>query len=109
MSNVKKIEEGAFDQEVLASSQPVLIDFYADWCGPCKMIAPIVDQIADAYVGKLMVGKVDVDNAQSIAMRFGVMGMPTLGIFQNGKMVDRLVGYPGPAGVRAFVAKHIPA
>ena len=109
MSNVKKIEEGSFDQEVLASSQPVLIDFYADWCGPCKMIAPIVDQIADAYVGKLMVGKVDVDNAQSIAMRFGVMGMPTLGIFQNGKMVDRLVGYPGPAGVRAFVAKHIPA
>ncbi len=108
MSNVKKIEEDAFDQEVLASSQPVLIDFYADWCGPCKMIAPIVDQIADAYAGKLMVGKVDVDNAQSIAMRFGVMGMPTLGIFQNGLMVDRLVGYPGPAGVRAFVAKNIP-
>ena len=108
MSNVRKIEEAAFDQEVLASTQPVLIDFYADWCGPCKMIAPVVDQIAEGYAGKLMVGKVDVDNAQSIAMRFGVMGIPTLGIFQNGQMVDRLVGYPGPAGVREFVEKNLP-
>ena len=109
MSNLKKFEEATFDQEVLASQRPVLVDFYADWCGPCKMMAPVIDQVAQQYGDKLAVGKLDVDHAQSVAMRYGVMGIPTLGLFAGGKMVDRLVGYPGPAGVRAFVERNLPA
>ena len=109
MSNLKKFEEATFDQDVLASEAPVLVDFYADWCGPCKMMAPVVEQVAEQYGDKLTVGKLDVDHAQSIAMRYGVMGIPTLGLFQGGKLVDRLVGFPGPQGVRAFVEKNVSA
>lgn len=109
MSNLKKFEEATFDQDVLTSAGPVLVDFYADWCGPCKMMAPVVEQVAAQYGDKLTVGKLDVDHAQSIAMRYGVMGIPTLGLFQGGKLVDRLVGFPGPQGVRAFVEKNVSA
>jgi thioredoxin 1 len=109
MSNLKKFEEPTFDTEVLESESIVLVDFYADWCGPCKMMAPVIDQIATDYQGKLTVGKLDVDDAQTIAMRYGVMGIPTLGIFQGGKLVDRLIGYPGPGGVRTFVEKNTAA
>jgi len=109
MSNIKKLEESTFDRDVLESGSAVLVDFYADWCGPCKMMAPVVDQIATDYAGRLDVGKLDVDAAQSIAMRYGIMGIPTLGYFRDGKLVDRLVGYPGPGGVRAFVEKNTPS
>ena len=106
MSNLKKFEEDTFDQDVLHASGPVLIDFYADWCGPCKMMAPVIDQIAVEYEGQITVGKLDVDSATSIAMRYGVMSIPTLGYFRDGKLIDRMVGYPGPGGVRAFVQKN---
>jgi thioredoxin 1 len=106
MSNLKKFEESTFDQDVLGSSGAVLVDFYADWCGPCKMMAPVVEQIAAEYDGRVSVGKLDVDVAQEIAIRYGIMGVPTLGYFRGGKLVDRLVGYPGPHGVRAFVEKN---
>jgi thioredoxin 1 len=109
MSNLKKFEEPTFDAEVLESESIVLVDFYADWCGPCKMMGPVIDQIAVDYKDKLTVGKLDVDDAQTIAMRYGVMGIPTLGIFQGGKMIDRLVGYPGPQGVKDFVEKNVGA
>ncbi len=106
MSNLKSFEDGSFDKDVLEAEGPVLVDFYADWCGPCKMMAPVIDQIATEYRAKLTVGKVDVDANPGIAMRYGVMGIPTLGLFQDGKLVDRLVGYPGPGGVKAFVEKN---
>src|SRR5437660_12801842 len=106
MSNLKKFEGSTFDADVLGSGDPVLVDFYADWCGPCKMMAPVVEQIAVEYDGRVSVGKLDVDAAQEIAIRYGVMGVPTLGYFRNGELVDRLVGYPGPSGVRAFVEKN---
>lgn len=106
MSNLKHFEESTFDQDVLQAGSAVLVDFYADWCGPCKMMAPVIDQIATDYEGKLTVGKLDVDAAQDIAMRYGIMGIPTLGYFRDGKLVDRLVGYPGPSGVKAFVEKN---
>jgi thioredoxin 1 len=108
MSNLKRFEESTFDEDVLQSGSPVLVDFYADWCGPCKMMAPVVDQVAVEYEGRLTVGKLDVDEAQAIAVRYGVMGIPTLGYFREGKLVDRLVGYPGPSGVKAFVEKNTP-
>jgi thioredoxin 1 len=106
MSNLKQFEESTFDTDVLQSASPVLVDFYADWCGPCKMMAPVVDQVAVEYEGRLTVGKLDVDAAQAIAIRYGVMGVPTLGYFRGGELVDRLIGYPGPKGVKAFVEKN---
>ena len=109
MSTLKKFEEGTFETEVLQSEAPVLVDFYADWCGPCKMMAPVIDRIAGEYEGRLTVGKLDVDAHPDVAMRYGIMGIPTLGIFQGGKLVDRLVGYPGPSGVRGFVDKNVTA
>jgi thioredoxin 1 len=106
MSDLKHFEESTFDEDVLQSSSAVLVDFHADWCGPCKMMAPVIDQIAADYEGRLTVGKLDVDAAQGIAMRYGIMGIPTLGFFRDGQLVDRLVGYPGPGGVKAFVEKN---
>jgi thioredoxin len=108
MSNLKKFVEDTFDQDVLQASGPVLVDFYADWCTPCKMMGPVIDEIATEYGERLVVGKVDVDADPSIGMRYGVMGIPTLGYFRDGKLVDRLVGYPGPGGVKAFVEKNTP-
>ena len=109
MSNLKKFEESTFEQDVLQSDGAVLVDFYADWCGPCKMMAPVVEQIATEYDGRVSVGKLDVDAAAEIAIRYRIMGVPTLGYFRNGELVDRLVGYPGPNGVRAFVEKNTTA
>lgn len=106
MSNLRKFEEGTFDEEVLKSEGPVLVDFYADWCGPCKMMAPVLDEIASSFQDRITVGKLDVDANGGIAVRYGVMGIPTLGVFAGGKMVDRLVGYPGPKEVKSFVERN---
>jgi thioredoxin 1 len=106
MSNLKKFEEASFDQEVLQAEGPVLVDFYADWCGPCKMMSPVIHEIAATYVDRIKVGELDVDANGDIAVRYGVMGIPTLGVFEGGKLVDRLVGYPGPNGVKDFVERN---
>jgi thioredoxin 1 len=107
MSNLKKFEEATFDEEVLKAEGVVLVDFYADWCGPCKMMAPVIEQVAAEYEGRLTVGKLDTDADPGVAMRYGIMGIPTLGVFVDGKLADRLVGYPGRAGVRAFVERNV--
>lgn len=87
------VTEATFEQEVLQSETPVLVDFWAEWCGPCRMIAPIVEELAGEYEGKMKVVKLDVDSNQDIAFKYGVMSIPTLGIFKGGEMVERLVGY----------------
>jgi thioredoxin 1 len=107
MSDLKTFSETGFEEDVLKSDKPVLVDFYADWCGPCKMMAPVIDEIAVKYSDRLTVGKLDVDASPSIAMRYGVMGIPTLGLFRDGQMVDRMVGYPGPSGVKAWIEKSL--
>ena len=81
-----------FDNEVIKSEIPVLVDFWAEWCGPCRMISPIVDQIASEYSGKLKVGKVNVDEAQEIAIKYSVMSIPTLMVFKKGQVVDQVIG-----------------
>ncbi|MCU0499401.1 MAG: thioredoxin [Anaerolineae bacterium] len=82
-----------FETDVLKSDQPILLDFWAEWCGPCKMVSPIVEQLADEYAGKMRVGKVDADQHQDLVIRYQVMGLPTLILFKNGEPVMRLSGY----------------
>ena len=81
-----------FEQEVLKSNVPVMVDFWAEWCGPCRMIAPIVDEVSKEYAGKLKVAKLNVDQAQQTAMKYSVMSIPTLIFFKDGKPVDQVVG-----------------
>lgn len=90
MANV--FTDANFQDEVINSDVPVLVDFYADWCGPCKMIAPIVEQLAGEYEGKAKIGKLDVDASQAIAQQYRVMSIPTLLIFKGGQVVDTIVG-----------------
>ncbi len=93
MAKLMHVSDETFENEVLQSSQPVLVDFYADWCGPCRAIAPIIEEIATELDGKLKVVKLDVDQNPKTAMQYGVQSIPTLLIFKNGKEVERLIGY----------------
>lgn len=96
-----EINEPNFESEVVKSQQPVVLDFWAAWCGPCKSMAPIIEQVATEFTGKVKVGKVDVDKNQSLAARFGIRGIPTLLFFKDGQVVDQEIGYvPRDAVVR---------
>lgn len=87
------VTEQTFDSEVLKSPIPVLVDFWAAWCGPCRMIAPIIEDLAGEYAGKLKVLKLDVDENGGTAAKYSVMSIPTLGIFSKGELIERIVGY----------------
>lgn len=93
MSGVLEVSDAMFEQEVLQSEQPVLVDFWAVWCGPCKMIGPIVDQLAESYAGRLKVAKVNVDQNGATPSRYGIRGIPALLFFKGGKVADQIVGY----------------
>ena len=98
-----KITAANFENEVLRSDKPVLLDFYADWCGPCKMLAPVVHEIAEENAGTIKVGKINVDEQMELAMRFQVSSIPMLVVFKNGKAVARSVGYRPKAEIAAMV------
>lgn len=88
----KIFTENNFTEEVLQSDKPVLVDFYADWCNPCKMMAPVVEEIAKEYEGKVVVGKLNIDDAQKLAFKYKVMSIPTMILFKNGEVAGRIVG-----------------
>ena len=109
MENLKHLDGPTFEADVLSAEQPVIVDFYADWCPPCRMMTPALERLAVEFAGKLTIGKIDVDENQDIAIQYGVMAMPTLGMFKGGKLVDRMVGYPGSANpIREWIEKHVP-
>ena len=93
MSKPVIIEEGNFDRKVLQSRIPVLVDFWAQWCGPCRMVAPVVEELAEEYEGRISFGKVDVDQNPKIASQFGIMSIPTLILFKDGKPISNIVGF----------------
>lgn len=92
-----------FEQEVLTSDIPVLVDFWATWCGPCRMLAPVVEEIAEEYDGKVKVCKVNVDEEEDLAVRFGVSSIPTLLVFKNGELVDTSVGFATKEQIEAML------
>jgi thioredoxin 1 len=110
MENLKHLDGPTFESDVLSASLPVVVDFYADWCPPCRMMTPALERLAAEFEGKLTIGKIDVDVNQDIAIQYGVMAMPTLALFKDGKMVDRMVGYPGSANpIREWIEKNVPS
>lgn len=102
-----KLSETEFQELVEKEQGLILIDFYADWCGPCKMMAPLVDQIAAEYEGRLIVGKVNTDEAQKTAIKYNIMSIPTLMLFKGGQPVDMAVGMQSAAEFRALIDKNL--
>jgi thioredoxin 1 len=101
------VTDETFNQAVLKSDQPILVDFWAVWCGPCRMVAPVVDEIAREQEGKLKVVKLDVDENQNTAMAYGVMSIPTLILFKNGQPVERIVGFRPKADMEKKILPHL--
>lgn len=101
------LTEGSFEQDVLQNDKPVLVDFWATWCGPCKAIAPILEETAQEYDGKLVVGKVDVDENPELAVKYGVRGIPTLILFKGGHVEATKVGGMSKSQLSAFIDSHL--
>jgi thioredoxin 1 len=106
-SSIVEVTDANFDADVLKSDKPVLIDFWATWCGPCRAIAPIVDELATEYQGKIKVGKMDVDRNSATPMRYGVRGIPTLLVFKDGQVKEQIVGYVPKEQIQKALDKHV--
>ncbi len=107
MTKLAQVTDNTFDAEVLKPDIPVLVDFWAEWCSPCKMIAPFLEQIAEEYAGKIKVVKLDVDSSNQTAMQFGIRSMPTLLLFKTGQAVERVVGAMPKERLLARIRPHL--
>jgi thioredoxin len=105
--NIIEVGDGSFEKDVLESNQPVLVDFWAAWCAPCRIMAPTLDLVADKYAGKALVAKLNVDDNPNIAQRFGIKGIPTFILFKGGKEEERLVGAATQEAIKGMVEKHV--
>lgn len=101
------VSDASFEEDVLKASGPVLVDYWAEWCGPCKMIAPILDEVAGAYQGKLQIAKMNVDENREIPAKYGIRGIPTLMLFKNGQLAATKVGAMSKAQLTAFIDQQL--
>lgn len=104
---IKHITDASFEADVLQSAQPVLVDYWAEWCGPCKMIAPVLDELATTYNGKLTIAKMNVDENRDIPAKFGIRGIPTLMVFKGGQLAATKVGAMSKAQLSAFIDQQL--
>lgn len=102
-----EVTDANFEREVIKSDKPVLVDFWAEWCGPCRMVAPIVEELAQEYSGSLKVGKMDVDANPQVSMQFGIRSIPTLLIFKGGRVVDQVIGAVPKRILTEKISKHL--
>jgi thioredoxin 1 len=105
--NVQTFTDGNFEETVIKAGEPVLVDFWAEWCGPCKRLAPTVDALAGDYAGKIIVGKLNVDENPSTAMKFQIRGIPALLLFKGGQVVESVVGLAQKEFLKTVIEKHI--
>ena len=105
--HIKQLSDATFDQEVLQSQTPVLVDYWAEWCGPCKMIAPVLEDVAKSYAGRLTVAKLDIDANPDATAKFGIRGIPTLILFKGGKPAAQKVGALSKSQLTAFVDSNL--
>jgi thioredoxin 1 len=105
--NVKQISDSEFEQAVLKSETPVFVDFWAPWCGPCRIVGPIIEELAPSYDGKLVVMKMNVDDNPAVAQKFGITSIPTMMIFKGGEVVDRAIGAMPRAELEKFIERNL--
>ncbi len=105
--NIKKVSDSSFEEEVLKAGSPVLVDFWAEWCGPCKMIAPILEEVANDYQGKVVIAKLNVDDNDETPAKYGIRGIPTLILFNNGEIAATKVGAVTKSQLAAFLDENI--
>ena len=105
--NIVTLTHTNFDDEVKKPATPILVDFWAEWCGPCRMVAPVLEKLADEYAGKARIGKVNVDEQSSLAAKFGVQSIPTLLLFKNGKVVEQFIGATTRDVLAKLLDKHV--
>src|SRR6266545_5118809 len=106
-ANIVTLSDSNFEQEVLNSTTPVVVDFWAEWCGPCKMIAPVLDELAGEYDGRVKIGKVNIDEHQQLAINYGINSIPTLLFFKNGRVAEQVVGLKSKRDLKASLDRLV--